>query len=182
MNETEQLLNKLKKLGENDSIEAMDLFKIIKEESKNVSINTIIGMSTFLRDDFKHIQDKYKDHYTESILSQLLRINEIKKDTNIYNTKIDKNKFNKAISNITKFLNYDNLYKGEDKFNLISILVTLYSSFLIEKPIHPVGTIFPGENLKIRNENGEFFCPVKKKQINNPNSLCVFCVCKQDQF
>nr|WP_054835520.1 DUF2115 family protein [Methanobrevibacter arboriphilus] len=79
MNETEQLLNKLKKLGENDPIEAMDLFKILKEGSKNVSINTIMGMSTFLRDDFKHIQDKYKDHYTESILSQLLRINEIKK-------------------------------------------------------------------------------------------------------
>jgi len=31
----------------------------------------------------------------------------------IFVTKIDKNKFNKAISNITKFLNYDNLYKKQ---------------------------------------------------------------------
>ncbi|KZX16329.1 hypothetical protein MBCUT_08810 [Methanobrevibacter cuticularis] len=180
MSELEKLLNELKKLGQNEEIEAMDLFEILKEESKKVSINTIMGMSTFLREDFKYIQNQYKEHYTESILSQLLRINEIKNDNSYYLNTIDKKKFNIAIKSIMNFLNCDNLYDGEEKFNIISILVTFYSVFLIQKPIHPVGTTFPGENLKIKEINDEYFCPVKSKQIKNPNSLCSFCICKSD--
>ena len=56
-------------------------------------------------------------------------------------------------------------------------IVSIYTTFILEASIHPVGTSFPG-GFKIKFENGEYLCPVKEKQLNTPGALCHFCVSK----
>ena len=81
----------------------------------------------------------------------------------------------------TQFKNKE-LYKNEnDKFPLIYTIISLYTTFILNEPIHPIGTPFPG-NLKVTYENGTYFCPVKDKQKENPNAVCRFCIAKQSDF
>ena len=66
----------------------------------------------------------------------------------------------------------------EDKFPLIYIITALYTTFILEEPIHPVGTEFPG-SLKVEEKNEEFYCPVKDKQKDNENAICNLCLAEQ---
>ena len=66
----------------------------------------------------------------------------------------------------------------DDKFPLIYVITSLYTTFILEEPIHPVGSEFPG-SLKVTEENGIFYCPVKENQENNPNAICHLCLALQ---
>ena len=66
----------------------------------------------------------------------------------------------------------------EDKFPLIYVITSLYTTFILEEPIHPVGSEFPG-NLKISEEKGTYYCPVKDNQKDNPNAICHLCLAEQ---
>ncbi|MCF0125354.1 MAG: DUF2115 family protein, partial [Clostridia bacterium] len=48
----------------------------------------------------------------------------------------------------------------DDKFPLIYVITSLYTTFILEEPIHPVGSEFPG-SLKVEKRKGVFLCPVK---------------------
>ena len=66
----------------------------------------------------------------------------------------------------------------DDKFPLIYVITSLYTTFILEEPIHPVGSEFPG-SLKVEKVNGEFFCPVKDNQKDNINAICHLCLAEQ---
>ena len=58
------------------------------------------------------------------------------------------------------------------------VITSLYTTFILEEPIHPVGSEFPG-NLKVEKRNGIFLCPVKDNQKDNPNAICHLCLAEQ---
>ena len=66
----------------------------------------------------------------------------------------------------------------DDKFPLIYVITALYTTFILEEPIHPVGSEFPG-NLSVEEIDGEYFCPVKDNQKDNPNAICHLCLAEQ---
>jgi uncharacterized protein (UPF0305 family) len=66
----------------------------------------------------------------------------------------------------------------EHKFPLIYVITSLYTTFILEEPIHPVGSEFPG-NLAVEERNGTFFCPVKDNQKDNENAICHLCLAEQ---
>jgi uncharacterized protein (UPF0305 family) len=66
----------------------------------------------------------------------------------------------------------------DDKFPLIYVITSVYTTFILEEPIHPVGSEFPG-NLKVENRNGTFLCPVKDNQKDNENAICHLCIAEQ---
>ena len=65
-----------------------------------------------------------------------------------------------------------------DKFPLIYVITSLYTTFILEEPIHPVGSEFPG-GLKVTKEKGIYYCPVKDNQKENPNAICHLCLAEQ---
>lgn len=180
MDKTEKLFNELQKLSDNskDEIQAMDLLNILKNESKEFSIESAKEISFFMQEELKYIPSQYKDEYSPSLSSQTLKIIEIKNDKTKYTHTINKNTFKKAILTIEKFLNFDNMFKGRKDLEVNSVLVSIYLLFIVFKPIHPVGMVFPGGNLKIEEINGIYYCPAKTKQLNNPNAICPYCICK----
>ena len=66
----------------------------------------------------------------------------------------------------------------DDKLPLIYVITALYTTFILEEPIHPVGSEFPG-NLSVEEIDGEYFCPVKDNQKDNPNAICHLCLAEQ---
>jgi uncharacterized protein (UPF0305 family) len=69
----------------------------------------------------------------------------------------------------------------ESRGPLIFYIASLYATFLLEKPIHPVGTPFPG-SLKVEEKNGTFYCPVRDANIDTPNAVCNICLAEQLDF
>ena len=58
------------------------------------------------------------------------------------------------------------------------MITALYTTFILEEPIHPVGSEFPG-NLKVEKRNGKYLCPVKDNQKDNENAVCHLCLAEQ---
>ena len=60
-------------------------------------------------------------------------------------------------------------------------IVSLYTTYILEEPIHPVGTPFPG-SLKVEEKDGVFYCPVKDANLESPNAVCKMCIAEQLDF
>ena len=71
------------------------------------------------------------------------------------------------------------LYPADPYFPVIYQIISIYTSFVLDEPIHVVGSEFPG-GFKVKYEDGKYLCPVKDKQENNPNAVCGFCIAEQD--
>ena len=59
------------------------------------------------------------------------------------------------------------------------LIMSLYTTFILEEPVHPVGTLFPG-GLKVRKDKDIYYCPVKENNEENPLAVCGFCIAMQE--
>ena len=85
--------------------------------------------------------------------------------------------FRELVEEITTLMTYESLKDG-DKFPLIYVITSLYTTFILEEPIHPVGSEFPGK-MFVEERNGQYYCPVKGNQEDNPNAICHLCLAEQ---
>jgi uncharacterized protein (UPF0305 family) len=176
---TAKQIEKLGKLKDSDKLSKDELLYILKIEASEVDIWKIMKAVDFLKEDSKYMQSPYREDYIERFSKAFLtRIKDLKDDKDDYNGDVD-------VSKLKEFLNVLELQKAEAKsdnelcFLKIARIIALYTTFIREEPVHPVGTIFPG-GFKLRLINGQYLCPVKGKQLDTPSALCRFCVSVQD--
>jgi uncharacterized protein (UPF0305 family) len=163
----------LKKLTKNQ------LRDIIKAEAKNIHMKDIMLAASFLSEDAKYMQKSYREDYVERFSKAFfLRIKELKEDKNDYCGYIDIEKLQEFLKVLNQ-QNSDANGNNEKCFVRIARIIAIYTTFVREEPIHPLGTRFPGGFVLYR-ENGKYFCPVKIRQLKNPNALCRFCVSIQN--
>jgi uncharacterized protein (UPF0305 family) len=161
-----------------------DLMEILHDIAKSISINDIMFATTMLREDGKYIQAKYREEYLEIYLKYfIIRVSDVKKDKKNYNEKIDnENNFKEAIELLKNQFEENKANHHElGKFPEIYSIIGLYTTFILNEPIHPIGTPFPG-SLKVTYENGTYYCPVKDKQSETPQAVCRFCIAKQSDL
>lgn len=129
----------------------------------------------------KYVQESYRaDSQKSYIESFLFRIKDILNDNNEYPQNIDIDSFSEAVE-ILKTHYETGTQDNKTKSPLIFEIASIYATFIIEESIHPVGTPFPG-SLKVKEENGEFLCPVKDANIDTPNAVCNICLAEQLDF
>ncbi len=58
-------------------------------------------------------------------------------------------------------------------------LLAAHAVFLEEEPVHPPGTTFPGVG-RVREEDGTYYCPIKRLREDQPGSFCAVCPAEQD--
>lgn len=171
------------------SIEELDLAQklsknelrdVIKAEAGNIHIKDIMLAAAFLRDDAQYMPKSYRDDYIERFSKAFFsKIREIKEDKEDRTGNIDR-------KSLTEFLELlamqsKNAQTNQEKcFVKIARIISTYTTFVCEEPIHPVGTKFPG-GFVLHIENGNYLCPVKQRQMKNPSALCKFCVSIQDK-
>jgi uncharacterized protein (UPF0305 family) len=174
------MMDNLDDLDDNSRITKNHLRDLLKSEAKNVHVKDIMLASSFFREDAKYMPAAYRQEYVERFSRAFFnRIKDIKEDKNNYIGDID----TKSIKEFLKVINKqesDAGCKNERCFVKIARIISTYTTFVCEEPIHPVGTKFPG-GFVLHNKNGIYYCPVKKNQLNNPGALCKFCVSVQDE-
>jgi uncharacterized protein (UPF0305 family) len=177
---TADKIEDLRQLNFRGKLKKEDLLSLLKWEAGGIDIQKIMKATSFLREDAKYMQSPYREEYIERFSKAFFtRIKEIKDNNQEYKGSVDVEKL-KGFLEVLKNQHLE--AESEDEFCFLKIarLVALYTTFIREESIHPVGTKFPG-GLKLRVSGGKYLCPVKEKQMQNPSALCRFCVSVQDE-
>ena len=166
-------------LSNEEQIRGNDMFDILKRYSSNISVFDMMAFAAQVVEENKYVQENYrKDSQKSYIESFLYRVRDIRRDTSDYPKPIDMQSLRDALKTLK--VNHTS-ETSESKSPLIFYIASLYATFLLEEPIHPVGTLFPG-SLKVEEENGTFYCPVRDANIDTPNAVCNICLAEQLDF
>ena len=166
-------------IANDESISGNSLFEILKKYSSNISVFDMMAFSSQVIEENKYVQENYREDSQKSYIESFLyRVKDISKDTSDYSKNIDKQSLDDAITTL-KVNHTEDTTKNKNL--LIFYIASLYATFLLEEPIHPVGTPFPG-SLKVEQENGKFYCPVRDANIDTPNAVCNICLAEQLEF
>ncbi|MDR2830133.1 MAG: DUF2115 domain-containing protein [Methanobrevibacter sp.] len=175
---TFKMFDKVKKM---DKIEKVDFTDMIRSLSKNITVHDLSVATAVLRESGKYVQENYREKYLEIYIKYfIMRLKDINEDKNRHdNDYVDVDRIRESLD-ILKF-QMDMEEHPNDKFPLIYVLISLYTTYILEQPIHPVGTPFPG-NLHVTYKDGIFYCPVKRNNENNPKAVCKFCLAEQTEL
>jgi len=161
-------------------ISKKELLDVLKKEASRIHMHDIMMASAFIQEDAKYMQAGYREEFVERFTKAFInRFKDIKEDKEKYSGYIDNNKLKEFITVLEKQMKGSSI-RQELYFLRLAKIVSIYTTFILEASIHPVGTSFPG-GFKVKFKNGEYLCPVKEKQLNTPGALCRFCVSKQDK-
>ena len=158
------------------------LLNALKDEAGTVHITDIMAAYTYLKKESIYVNANYREEYDHAyIQSFLMRIKEIRDDKKYYEGSVSACELQKAIKILKGQQKQAELdHKQHMHFFKIYQLTTLYTTFILDEPVHPVGMPFPG-GFKIKQENGIYYCPVKENQKDNPGAVCGICIAEQDQ-
>ncbi|WP_407382070.1 DUF2115 domain-containing protein [Methanobrevibacter sp.] len=167
-------------IGE-EKVSPQAILDILKEYSATISVFDLMKVNAEMIEDGKYIQENYRDKSHAVYAKYFLgRIREIRNDDNSYDNDVDKEEFIDAVATLKTYHENESI-TSKTKFPLIYAIVSLYTTFVLEEPIHPVGTPFPG-SLKVEEKDGVFYCPVKEANLESPNAVCKMCIAEQLDF
>lgn len=167
-------------VGESE-ISKKALLDVLKEQSRTVSVFDLMQVSAEMTEDMKYVQADYrKEAHGVYVKYFLGRLKEIIDNPTEYTDSFDKDEFIDTIA-LLKSYNIEESKSTNTKFPLIYTIVSLYTTYILEEPIHPVGTPFPG-SLKVEEKDGIYYCPVKDANLESPNAVCKFCIAEQLEF
>lgn len=171
----------VKDLDFKGKISKMDLIAFLKEEAQQIHINDFIKTCSFLRKSMEHVHPKYQEEYIKMYVEGYLKsYRDVKNDKTIYEGFVNNDELKKAIILLKQQerLMEEEFGKHNRSFKPYMIL-SLYTTFVLDEPVHPVGTPFPG-GLTVRKMGKIYYCPVKKNNEDNPLAVCGFCIAKQE--
>lgn len=164
-----------------NGISKVGLLNILKNYSETISVFDLMQITGEMMKDGQYIQKGYREKSHEVYVRHfLMRINDIKSDDNEYDGIIDKEEFIESIVRLKSY-NLEESKTFKSKFPLIYTIISLYTTYILEEPIHPVGTPFPG-SLYVEEKEGIYYCPVKDANLESPNAVCKICIAQQLEF
>lgn len=175
------ILDELKKLSSLDKITKQELMEILKRYAAIISVQDLMLASAYIRKDGEYVQAQYREKYLEIYIKYfILRMKEVLgNDSYDKQTVIDKISLYESFPMLKRTFEKERISQSEDdKFPLIYVITSLYTTFILEEPIHPVGSEFPG-SLKVEERNGTYLCPVKDNQKDNDDAICHLCLAEQ---
>lgn len=179
--ESEYILVELRQLSPNENITKEELMNILKKYAGIISVYDLMMATAYMRKDGEFVHVKYREKYLKVYIKYfIMRMKEVlEKEDYDYEANIDKVAFEKSFPMLERVFEKERLSTSkDDKFPLIYVITSLYTTFILEEPIHPVGSEFPG-SLKVEERNGKFLCPVKDNQKDNINAVCHLCLAEQ---
>ena len=177
---SEDILIEIKEKLSNDSITKNDLMIILKKYVRIISPYDLMLATARMREDGKYVQSQYREKYLEIYIRYfIMRMKEVADNNDDMADEIDVDALDDSYPLLQMTFENETISNDkEDKFPLIYVITSLYTTFILEEPIHPVGSEFPG-SLKVTKENNTFYCPVKDNQKENPNAICHLCLAEQ---
>ncbi|MBO6123101.1 MAG: DUF2115 domain-containing protein [Methanobrevibacter sp.] len=154
--------------------------EILKKYARIISVQDLMMATARMRKDGEYVQKNYREKYLKVYIKYfIMRMKEVKEFEDYDDININKKSFDESFPMLERTFEKERLSNADDdKFPLIYVITALYTTFILEEPIHPVGSEFPG-SLFVEEKNGEFFCPVKDNQKDNVNAICHLCLAEQ---
>ena len=120
-----------------------DVLDILKKTSSSISVFDMMEFTSQVIKENQYVQESYrKDSQKSYIESFLFRVKDILNDNRDYDDTIDRKSFSDAVEILKK--HYELGTKDtKSKSPLIFEIASIYATFILKKPIHPVGTFFP---------------------------------------
>ena len=177
---SEDIIVELKILSLNEEVSTTELMEILKKYARSISVQDLMLATVRMRKDGEFVHANYREKYLKVYIKYfIMRMKEVKENNEYQNKKIDKKSFDESFPMLERTFEKERLDKSEDdKFPLIYVITSLYTTFILEEPIHPVGSEFPG-SLFVEKRNGKFLCPVKDNQKDNNDAICHLCLAEQ---
>ena len=178
---SEEILVELRNLSMQDEITKSQLLEILKKYARTITVYDLMRTSQRMRKEGEYLDEDYREQFLEIYIKNfILRITELVALEDYDDAAIDKESFDETFPILERMFEKEELpgFEG-DKFPLFYVIISLYVTYITEEPIHHVGSEFPG-NLKVEEINGEYFCPVKEKHMDNVNATCHYCIAKQN--
>ncbi|MDR2873512.1 MAG: DUF2115 family protein [Methanobrevibacter sp.] len=176
------MFDDLKKLEANEKISKNDVLEVLKKWAKKISVFDIMTSTYKFREACKYVRNEYKGHFDDIYVKNFyMRVGEIAHSQNNYEGYVPKEKFIKAIDFFTtqdKNRDKEELKYTHNNQRTIYYIICVYTTFIVEEPIHHVGSTFPGHT-KVKEINGKFYCPVKANNTPNSKAVCRFCLSVQ---
>jgi len=174
-------IKKIKDILSFNEIHRHNLLSRLKAEARLITIPDLMQASYFLIEDAQYIQGSYREEYIKAYtMAFITRVKEVREHQEYDNTALDMQEVKNAVKLL---LEQEKQAEDEDGFDPVFFqiykIISLYTTFILEEPVHPVGTPFPG-GLKVQYDGEKFLCPVKERQKDNPGAVCGFCIAEQD--
>ena len=177
---SEDILIELKKLSPQTEIRKSEIMEILKKYARIISVNDLMLATARMRKDGEYVHANYREKYLKVYIKYfIMRMKEVKEKDDYEDLAIDKTAFDESFPMLERTFEKERLDNAEDdKFPLIYVITALYTTFILEEPIHPVGSEFPG-SLFVEEIDGTYFCPVKENQKDNVDAICHLCLAEQ---
>lgn len=191
------MYDELYELAKSSALTKNSLLEKLKKYSREISIFDLMEMNAGMIEDGQFVHESYRKEYLGVYAKYFLaRITDIKNDKTDYDSIYTQNKnifkkedenesnidlmdFRESVMTLKSYSQNQDL--KDKKFSKVYSIISLYTTYVLEEPIHPVGTLFPG-SLRVTEENGVFYCPVKDANEESPNSVCTMCIAVQLEF
>jgi uncharacterized protein (UPF0305 family) len=175
------LLSKLKSLSLTGQTTKNELLCVLKEDARKFNLQDIVRCSLQIQKEAECIHTSYKIEYIKAEIGFLIRIREVKDDDLHYNGQVDVEELNTAIDILEEQEKMaEDMGDIDPSILKIYSILSLYTTFIKDEPIHQVGTLFPG-GFTVKKEGDKYTCPVKDNNDDNPLALCPFCIAEQDE-
>ena len=177
----EDILIELRELSPKNEILKSEIMEILKRYARIISVNDLMLATARMRKDGEYIHANYREKYLMVYIKYfIMRMKEVKEFEDYVDASIDKTAFDESFPMLERTFEKERLSEDakDDKFPLIYVITALYTTFILEEPIHPVGSEFPG-HLFVEEKDGEYFCPVKENQKDNVDAICHLCLAEQ---
>ena len=174
------MLSEIKNLISTGQINKNQLLEILQKYAMKISIADYIHYNLLLRQDAKSIHTSYNVDFIKSYTIFFLRIKDVKQDKLKHVGLVDVNKLNDAVTLLLEQERTKKFKSEKTSFWSVYMIISLYTTFIKEEPIHQVGFLFPG-GLKVKKKKDTFVCPVKENNQDNFRAVCPFCIAEQDE-
>lgn len=168
-------------ISKHEDITGNMVLDMLKKYASNISVFDMMSASAQIIEENKYVQESYrKDSEKSYVEIFIFRIKDIMTDSKDYQKSINKKDITDALETLKS--NYINgTHDSQSKTPIMGCMASIYTTFILEEPIHKVGTPFPGSQ-KVEEKNGKFYCPVKDSNIDTPNAVCNICLAEQSDI
>jgi len=158
-----------------------ELLEALQTLSKNIEVKDIVRCSLQILMEAECIHTSYKKEFIKTEIGLIIRIREVRDDQTNYSGYIDEEELRSALELLLEQeKTAEAIENFEPAMKRIYSIISLYTTFIKEEPIHQVGTPFPGGFI-VKKVGDTYTCPVKDNNQDNPLALCPFCIAEQDQ-
>ena len=146
-----------------------ELKKLLQQEIKEINLADLYDLSFRFNDETRYLPREYRKQYIESVLKVIIsRFASLKNTLKTFTGEVTE----KEAKEINELLS-DN----EDHIIYILNITVIYATYLLKRPVHLPGTVFPGL-VSIYTDGKDYYCPIKKHHLDNENAVCKYCIAK----